>query len=527
MNAFSTLWKLVPRITLRVRAWWQSLKPHNRHWLINIAIGVVIDVALHLIHPVTLENMALDSMMRVHALIDPAPPPGRMPPRQIFVNVDAATWRDKDWGGGEPYRAPREAMVKLIETAFNHGAQQVVLDILVEGGSADRPPDLHEDQKFADGLTRLLTNGNFGAGKQLVLVRSLRDPLQQLALDQDRTPISLPYPALSEVRESPLVDEVVNKSNGRMVVAAPYFVYSSDRVLRDWQLLKVVCQRKAQESNGVLRVVPSVQVLVATRHLGLPTDQMPPQPDAGCIPFPQQELDHLPWRGELSDLQQVADKQEHEASVHYWEALRAAVRRATGNEHKQGVELGQAAFHAHELGNRVLFRSGETFQSDPYFDQIPARLLLQGALDEKRLASMLTGRVAVIGQSYVEAGDRHDTPMGRVSGSVVLLNAIDSMVRSPLIQEPSAWITLPISFLVIVVVGYVFSRWNSARGPLISTILLVPVLAFASFYFFTYGVWLDFAGPLIGIWLHREYKSFEERVELRKLEQQHGFHKQH
>ena len=499
-----------------LRERWSSLSQLRRHWLINIAIGFAIEILVLSMHLVSVENWATDRMMRIHALVDPAPIKGRTPPLQVFVNVDDATWRDKAWGGGEPYRAPREPMLKLIETAFNHGSTQVVLDILVEGGNSARLQELEEDRKFADGLNKLLTNQHFGTDKRLVLVRSIRYPLPQLALDEGNIPKLLPYPALSEIRESPLVDEVVNQSNGRIVVAAPYFAYSSDRVLRDWKLFKVVCQRKVQGGDGILRIVPSVQLLVALKSLGMHADKVPQQADAGCTPFPPQELAALPRAAELDRLRGATDKQEYDESVRYWKTLRFAMLRGTGKD------LGEATFNGNALANRVVFRSGAAFQADRYFNQVSARLLLQSDTDEARLNSLFAGRVTVIGQSFAEAGDQHYTPMGLLPGSVVLMNAIDAMVRYPLVQKPSGWISWPLVFMLIVFVGYVFARWNSALGPLICTAIGVPMLAALSFYLFTYGVWLDFALPVIGILAHREFKSFEERRELAKLERQVG-----
>jgi len=282
--------------------------------------------------------------------------------------------------------------------------------------------------------------------------------------------------------------------------------------LRNWKLFKVVCQRNWRGGDGTVRILPSVQLLVATRSIGLPAAKMPRQPCEGCTPFPSQELGTLSGAVELDRRLAATNEQEHDVSVRYWKELRSAVLSETGRD------LGEATFNADALGNRVVFRRGADFRTDRYFVQVPARQLLQGDADEARLTSLFAGRVTVIGQSFAEAGDQHYTPMGLLPGSVVLLNAIDSMVRYPLVQKPSGLITLPLALLLILFVGYVFARWNSAWGPLICTAIGVPMVAALSFYLFTYGVWLDFALPVIGILVHREYKIFEERRELYALE---------
>ena len=525
---------------------WGGLRPFFRHWLCNIAIGVLIELILHGLEPLHLrlllqvENFALDSMMALHAVIARAPQNQREPPYQIFVNVDDATWRGKDWGGGEPYRAPRDALFKLIKTAIENGATQVVLDILVEGERAARPQEQQEDAKFAEDLRSLLNKedasfakhlrsllSRFGPNQQLVLVRSVRPPLPQVELDKDGMLRRMLYPALGELRESPSVDEVVSDSHGKIVVAAPYFMDSPDRMLRDWRLLKVVCRRIKDGPSGVLRVVPSVQLMVAAKYFGVPADKMPAQ-EAGnnCAPFPAQELADQPQpplsSSNFDKRQKEVNEQSVKASDSYWKALRSAVLDA------KRVDIGEAVFDKNGLGNRVVFRSGPNLEPDKHFVVVPARLLLLPGSDiDKRVASMFDGRVVVIGQSYIEAGDRHYTPMGQLPGAVVLQNAIDSMVRYPLIKPLNDGAEHIIDLLVIIVIGGVFAWSNSARASLISTAVLVPTLAFVSFHIFTYGMWLDFALPVVGILIHREVKNFEERARLRKLERQRGGDPQH
>ena len=131
--------RVVLEVLSSLRAHWQSWNQITQHWLKNIVIGAGIEwiliPLLHLWVPVlliTVENLALDRMMAITAIIGGPPRAGRSPPRQIFVNVDDVTWRGKDWGGGEPDRAPRTAVLELVKTAFSHEATQVVVDIVIK-----------------------------------------------------------------------------------------------------------------------------------------------------------------------------------------------------------------------------------------------------------------------------------------------------------------------------------------------------------------------------------------------------------
>jgi hypothetical protein len=226
----------------------------------------------------------------------------------------------------------------------------------------------------------------------------------------------VPYPAFGEMRVSPCVDDVVMRSNGRIVVAAPYFTYSSDRVLRDWKLLKVVCEPEADRVTGRLRIVPSVQLMVFTKYLGVQPAKLAQESSDICKPFPWQEMSghEIPLLADLVNQRQEMDHKENTESEKYWETVKHAVLQATERRSGAGVDMGEAAPNTRDIGSRIVFRSGADLQSDEYFDEVPAGPLLRGMFDEQRMTSMFGGRVVVTGQSYRETGDWHDTPMGRM-----------------------------------------------------------------------------------------------------------------
>ena len=144
----------------RVRDRWQRLRPVTRHWLTNVAIGVLIELLLHwaghTLHwqpLVYAQNYALDAVMRANAAVDPTPsfPNHRVPLSLALIDIDDAAWRSAQWGGGEPYRAPRQQLLALVDKAFEAGARQVVLDVVVEG--AARPQEI-ADEVVHDGQVR-------------------------------------------------------------------------------------------------------------------------------------------------------------------------------------------------------------------------------------------------------------------------------------------------------------------------------------------------------------------------------------
>lgn len=483
----------------RLKTWWHSLRPLTRHWIINVLIGVAIELVLILAeahHSKWLEstqNLALDSMMRGSAATVQEDD-GKVPPL-AFIDIDSRTWQDPEWGGGEPYRAPRERLLQLIDFTFKHGAGQVVLDIVVEGRTDDP-----EDREFAAKLSQLIDGA--GSDRKLILVRTLRQPLP--AMDAKGK-----LDAVPELRSSAL-DSVIESSAGRIEVAAPYFKLSPDLVLRDWQLWSLACKRSASD-KAMLVVVPSAQLLVAARNGQWRIAEAPwsMPPTTAC------EASGVGVLGaSTKDLQSL------KTATWYW--LRTAMA-------PRGGEIDHEAPEDEGLFNRIVFRIMDPpgMPASPgvkvHVTQVISALDILQKQEENR---DLANAIVVIGQSYPEAGDRHPTPLGDMAGSLVILNSIDSMIRHGLLHE-SHLLKNVLAFALILSVGYIFARWDSVSGTIIALLLVLGGLVPVSYYFFKFGVWLDLALPLIGIQLHRLVKSFEERVEHRRLASAQGKNRHH
>jgi CHASE2 domain-containing sensor protein len=494
----------------RLTTLWSGLSPRTKHWLINIAIGVVIILLLNwasnglrLSFVINAQNAAFDRMMRASAAVAPEGHEGLpAPPKLVLVDIDDQTWRDPRWGGGEPSRAPRELLASLVEGAFQRGTSQVVLDVAIEGASG-REQDLIEDRLFAARLEAMLAAPWFAADRQLVLVRTLRLPLpeqRRLLTEAGTEPAPFSEGYFDELRAAPAIDRVIAASAGRIVVAAPFFSVSPDRVLRDWHLLQVVCERGANPGEGRVRVVPSVQLAVAARHFGLPAGAAPwelAEPRETCTPFPNGAGANLA----ASKSRQAASALDTQADAligSSWRNTHAAFARL-------GVHMSAQAPGTDDLGNRVVFR----WARPP--NVLSALELLQGQVRHE-----LKGRTVLIGQTFPETVDSHLTPLGEMPGAVLLLNAIDSMTRHRIVAAPSVWMTAPLALAMIVVIGYAFSRWRSLLGTVIATCALLAVLPWISFSLFKHGVWLDFALPLLGIQVHKVITSLEESFARRK-----------
>ena len=467
---------------MNLKDFWTRLSHLKQHWIINVCIGVVIELLLHGAHLLQMpglesaQNIALDAMMRGSAATVQQDD-GKTVPPLAFIDVDSRTWRDAGWGGGEPDRAPRVPLFKLIDFAFQRGASQVVLDIVVEGRKDDGA-----DQGFADSLAGLGALKDAKVPRKLILVRTIRQPLAA----GDGTGDGVP-----ELRASAL-DPLIGSSGGRIGIAAPYFKQSADRILRDWHLWSLAC-RQGGDGKSAWVLVPSVQLLVAANQLKWPMADAPWE-KAPTIPCEASSA----GEGKPEALERAATA---------WLA-RVSGREIEGAEH--GAPEGG-------ISNRIVFRIGDppgTADTPARATQVISALdILQGQETRRDLSNS----IVVIGQSYPEAGDRHATPLGDMAGSLVIVNSIDSMLRHGLLQEPSPARKLAVAFALIVLVGFIFARWDSRKGNIIALTIVLVGMTLASYHYFKFGVWLDFAVPLIGIQLHRMVKRHEEDLEHQRL----------
>ena len=194
---------------------------------------------------------------------------------------------------------------------------------------------------------------------------------------------------------------------------------------------------------------------------------------------------------------------------HYWRSVQQSFERA-----KSDPPLANLPYDG-GLGNRVVFRYPPAGQGMTNQSALPFLLADEATLAP--YAAAIRGRIVVIGQTFDETRDFFDTPLGRMPGAMVLVNAIDSMGKHRLMQPPSNALTYGVALALIVLVGYLFAKWDSTIGTTLATAAVVLTAGAASFFLFAHGVWLDFAAPIVGIQIHRWWAAFEERVELRNL----------
>jgi CHASE2 domain-containing sensor protein len=483
-------------VGVRLHRIWHNLGHLYQHWLINVVIGLAIEFVLIMAHNsiivVAARNWALDAAMRGSAEL--AMTSKASPPKKdnqlgvVFIDVDEEAWRSNLWGGGEPFRAPRDGLMTLINYALDNSARYIVLDVITDGRV---DPD---DRTFSDQIVKRAAHLN--PDQYLLFVRTLREPLpgmEQLA---------------PELRTSPVDQALRDQPNKQFLMVAPYFQVSRDGVLRDWQLWRAGCRRDATDGLGHWEILPSVQLVISALELAR-TEKRP------------QDRDAFPWATAartaepcVVDLAALATDGAGVAAKDIDQRVRVWLHKQT--ELTGAKDLTPASDDAIELTNRIFFSYRYPAPSNVHV--IPAIRILEHASpeDDERLANSLSKSMVVIGQSFEAARDQRMTPLGTMPGSMVLVNSVKSMLNMKLLQEPPTFVEYVFIFFSILVVGFMFAYFSSSGATVVLVLTFVPALLFVNYQLLKIHIWMDFAVPLLAIFAHRIIEVIEDWVHARR-----------
>ena len=455
----------------------------RQRWLLNILIGLLIELLLLFGNDwrpiVFAQNWGLDAAMQGQSALQTPRPPGAMP--LAIIDVDEETWRDKSWGGGEPVQAPRDQLLALIVYSIEHHARYVVVDVRIEGR------DDAEDATFVAGIEHLVPTLRKN-NQYLLFVRTLREPLFR---GDNVAP---------EIRESPL-DAVVRRNSDRLYSVAPYFHVSRDGVLREWQLWRAGCRPGSSGQRGHWDIVPSVQLAIAW----LANTNKALRPADVWTRATRGEACEVELGTKTSD---SARTQESRINRRLWAWL------STQPEITHSSTMGWLGEGSPGLENRIYFK----YADRPRSNQVQFVQALDVVTGNVHAAALDFGNgIAIVGQSFEAAGDQYATPLGVMTGTLVIANSAASMLDSGLLRQPNDLVRFAFESVLIVLTGFVFARFDSAFGTIIILFPFLLALALIEYVLLGAGYWLDFAAPLLAIYAHRFVKGVEEVIELKKL----------
>ena len=354
-----------------IKTRWSELDKNKRYLLVTILLG---SSSLLVLSCTPLNLWMQERVERVQDWViamdfgthsDSGQASGKPEHLYAFVDMDEKTYRSWD----EPFLTPRDKLACLIKTVAAAQPNLVIVDVDLARSNQDAPEHDGELQK---------TLAQLPAGPPIILVKSLRK-----STDPNMPPA---------VRQS-FLDKTVEGSD-RLYWGFPVFLRDDSHSIRRWKI--AVCA--AQDNKTVL--LPSVQLLAyALQSRG---------PDGNLL-------------GEMAA--QLKDAE-------------GFCTRPDGDT-RNSLAIGEQVFSLDENGqeNRILYsmkpgvappRIHNGTQVRPLFITLPARSLFSGNAQHS-LRDMLHDRIVIIGASYADSFDIHETPIGSLPGSVIILNSLQSL----------------------------------------------------------------------------------------------------
>jgi len=436
-------------------------------WL-NFLAGLLIVAALVAMQQTSFvkswEDWAVDVMIRLNAGLQRVTGfrQGRDDLRFAMLDMDEMSYRHKTWN--EPYHAPRDKVLRLIQFAVKGRASIIIVDVdLTKKGS----------DKQADAELMAYLNAYPASAPPLILMRPKR-----ARLGGDLRGAGEFRPSLMK-----------QSDHANIFYAQPLFQRDNrDRVVRRWILMEPGC------FNGKGLALPSVQLLtyaiLRDKRVGGGhrfTDSLYRSLDnnrpTGCAQGPFKPARRPLMVGKIRFNQNA--RAERLIYTIQWPKLSLG-----------GEDGGGAAYEAHDLNTiPAAFVTDRNYKG---YDEV-------------------SGRVTIIGASYEASHDLHLTPLGLMPGSLIIINAVKSLSLFQQISQPSLYLRLPLLLGFVLMISVVFSYVNN----FLKLIVVVPLVLLAfvpiSFWLFKYGVWFDFGLLLLAIKLQHSLMDYFEIRELKVL----------
>lgn len=446
-----------------------------RRLLGNLMVGLTTSLLLIVFHdtPVlkNLEDIATDWTMKLNQQNIPPISEKSIPPF-VFLDIDEETYQY--WG--EPLIPPRNRLKNLIAAAVEAKSRLVIVDIDLSHESA------------AEGL--LLPNGF----QRHPYDQELDDYLRHYATYcRDREEVCPPIILTRSVKVTDatipairpnLLDETVARSVPYIQWGSRLFYYlSSDHVVRRSALWQAVCV------EGQPDIIPSVELL-ATALIRNGTLQGMRELTQSLVPFRPTDC-----RNDYSKNQPLIPK--------YISIVELGV---IGEVRQQFVY--SMPWLAENKTSSLSFLPDQ--QGVPILTVIPARYYAAAPMTAS--LDIFRNKIVVIGGSYRDGRDIYLTPIGEMPGSLILINAIHSLLQYEDISSLPSVVFMFLLETLIILMTAVLMMSRGFWTMLLSGAMVIFMLLPMSMVLFRYGVGVNFAIPLVFMLLYHIGAEFNERV---------------
>jgi len=461
-------WRSIKQLPHSVREQWDIVPLFYRKLAWSLIVGLstlgVIVFSYDAAWVMNMEDSSMDWMMKLNEGIIPPLAEKNIPPF-LLVDINDDTYHA--WG--EPLFTPRERLKNLIKAAVDAKARMVIVDIDVSQPTPVETSLLHPDDQalknyLADYVTECKAKTDKSECPSIIFVRAFW-------VEPDQVPV----PRIG------FLEEIVAQSAPYLQWATAHFYRAEDQVVRRWQLWQPACTSDKQK-----QVIPSIELLAWAMVKDCSTEQITevlrdfrPQNCFGQYIPSQSPPPETVTMCDLTIDTKIRDVNQRIMYSMPW----------LKNNSLPLVMLTQASEEALTVCSAQSVETGS----------------------ETECLERLTDHIVIIGGSYRDGGDIHLTPLDEMPGSLIILNAIHSLLHYQKIEPLPEWGKWLLTVVFIVIMNFLFARFTSFWGIVLSGSFMIFIMLPVSLFLFSFGVWLDFALPLIMVQVYRIASDFNER----------------
>jgi len=380
-------------------------------------------------------------------------------PPFVFLNIDDDTMKKWKW----PNIVPRDKLKNLIVTARDNNARLILVDIDVSAptqGALLGESDTQLKGYLSDYITKCKAKENNNlACPPIIFGRALNN--------------RIPPSDIFLTPKKSFLDELITESTPTESTpnlfqwgSIDFFLSSVTHQVRHWRLWEYTC------SKDKAGVIPSVELL--------------------AMGFIKEKCTIKGIQEELSRSLQLANCNEKEQSL----PKNVTLCNSTISTNRESIE--------HRIMYRIPWSSPFLVQDDAdnmVLTTLPAHQYAKEKLESSLDLSAFDDSIVVIGATHRDAKDNYSTPIGKMPGSLLFVNAIHTLLQYGTIKLVPIWISFIMAGLLIIVTTISFHS-NTYIMNLVLPFAIIGLLMVVSFFLLQYGMWLNVALPLIIIELY-------------------------
>jgi len=456
----------------------------------NLGVGMIFAVSMLALHnyPVlmNIEDAGLDWVMKLRQNVIPPRHERGIPPF-VFMDIDDKTY--ESWQ--EPLFTPRDRLQQLLKIAVEAKPRLIIVDVdlsreaPVEGiKSSDTSHPDQQLRKFMRSYAEVYCKEENKLGcPTILLARAFPSVQPDQFLPQGLLPLRPSF-----------LDIEVAQSAPHVQWASVFFGKSEyDSVVRRWSLWQTFCDK--EENPGVL---PSIQLLAAALIRNGPPQRTFDLINMAFFPFQPKNC----------------TKKYLEEYVPPKIPKTIAIGELFINTDMGGINQRIVYSMSWPIAdNRLCDQEEEGCNSNdrPFI----LRVIPAERFADSQPMDIYKGSIVIIGGSHSgsSGNDIHQTPLDKMPGALIIINAIYSLLQYPTLDPLSLPLKLLIEAGLIILMSFFFDYFSSFLGMVLFGIVAIFLLLPTSIFLFKYGIWLDYALPLLAVQFHHIAVAFEELYE--------------